>query len=61
MGRGSVVALPPSLRVGADYGLTALNSSQPDKALKLVLFILSPEGQQILARHGFSAPALVNP
>jgi molybdate transport system substrate-binding protein len=40
MGTGSVVALPPALAVGADYGLTALNSAQAEKALKLVLFIL---------------------
>jgi molybdate transport system substrate-binding protein len=51
----SVVALPPALSVGADYGLTALNTAQADKALKLVLFILSPDGQEILARYGFSA------
>ncbi|HEY3064729.1 MAG TPA: molybdate ABC transporter substrate-binding protein [Methylomirabilota bacterium] len=52
----SVVTLPPALSVGADYGLTALNSAQTDKALKLVLFILSADGQEILARHGFAAP-----
>jgi molybdenum ABC transporter molybdate-binding protein len=61
MGGGSVVVLPPTLRVGADYGLTVLNSAQSDKALRLALFILSPEGQQILARFGFSAPTLVSP
>ncbi len=58
---GSVVSLPPSLNVGADYGLTALNAAQAEKALKLVLFILSPDGQQILARYGFSAPTRVSP
>lgn len=61
MGGGSVVALPPPLAVGADYGLTALNAAQAEKALKLVMFILSPEGQQILARYGFSAPTRVSP
>lgn len=53
---GSVVALPPALRVGADYGLTVPNGAQADKALKMVMFILSPDGQEILARHGFTAP-----
>jgi len=42
MGVGSVVTLPPSLAVRADFELTALNVAQADKALKLILFILSP-------------------
>ncbi len=54
-------ALPPPLNVGADYGLTALNVAQAEKALKLVLFILSPDAQQILARYGFSAPTRLSP
>lgn len=58
---GTTVPLPPSLSVGADYGLTALNAAQAEKSLKLVLFILSPDGQQIPARHGFSAPTRVRP
>ena len=56
-----MVPLPASLAVGADYGLTALNSAQADKALKLVLFILSTDGQELLARHGFSAPTRTIP
>ena len=51
-------SLPPGLNVGADYGLTALSAAQAEQALKLVLFILSPAGQQILAGYGFSAPTL---
>jgi molybdate transport system substrate-binding protein len=51
-----VITLPPALAVGADYGLTVLASARSDKALKLAMFILSPEGQEILARHGFTAP-----
>src|SRR5262249_19580089 len=58
---GSVVTLPPALSVGADYGLTALTTAQADKALKLILFILSADGQQILARYGFAAPTLPKP
>jgi len=52
----SVVALPPELAVGADYGL-ALLGTRPEAA-RLALFILSPEGQAVLARHGFEAPGV---
>jgi ABC-type molybdate transport system substrate-binding protein len=41
--------------VGADYGLTVMNGSS-EAAYRLALFILSPEGQTILARHGFTTP-----
>jgi ABC-type molybdate transport system substrate-binding protein len=51
------VALPPSLAVGADYGLTVMLNSQPD-AYRLAMFILSTEGQKILARYGFGTPTL---
>jgi molybdenum ABC transporter molybdate-binding protein len=50
----TVVSLPPLLRVGADYGLTTLSGGRTDRASKLVAFILGPEGQQVLVRHGFS-------
>ena len=50
------VDLPPDLAVGAEYGLTAMRAADPGTALPLVLFILSPEGQAILSRHGFDAP-----
>lgn len=50
----SVVALPPALAVGADYGLVVL-TDRP-RAARLAFFILSPAGQAILARHGFEAP-----
>lgn len=48
-----VVDLPPALAVGADYAL-ALLSDHPG-AVRLFCFILSPEGQDILVRHGFVA------
>ena len=51
------IALPPQLAVGADYGLTVLKDAPPD-AYKLAMFILSPDGQRILAKAGFDAPAL---
>src|SRR5215471_3792274 len=52
-----VVALPDELAVGADYGLTVLNGASP-AAYQLAMFILSTDGQRILAKHGFAAPAL---
>jgi molybdate transport system substrate-binding protein len=52
-----IVALPDALSVGADYGLTVMNDASP-AAYRLAMFILSGEGQRILARHGFAAPGL---
>ncbi|WP_210188015.1 molybdate ABC transporter substrate-binding protein [Bosea sp. CRIB-10] len=52
-----MVRLPANLLVGADYGLTVLNGASPN-AYRLAMFILSPDGQRILARHGFVAPGL---
>ena len=53
---GSIVAVPEALAVGADYGLVVLGDAPG--AARLGLFILSPPGQAILARHGFDAPTL---
>ncbi len=52
-----IVALPDELAVGADYGLTVLTGAPP-RAYAFALFILSPEGQRVLAKYGFAAPAL---
>jgi molybdate transport system substrate-binding protein len=52
-----IIALPDELAVGADYGLTVLNGASP-QAYQFAMFILSVDGQRILARHGFAAPAL---
>ena len=52
-----MVALPDALAVGADYGLTVVNGASP-AAYRLALFVLSPAGQRILARHGFVAPGM---
>lgn len=52
-----IVALPPDLAVGADYGLTLVKAARPEAA-QLAFYILSPAGQAILARHGFTAVAL---
>jgi molybdate transport system substrate-binding protein len=52
-----LVALPDALAVGADYGLTVMDDASP-AAYRLALFILSTQGQRILAGHGFTAPNL---
>jgi len=48
-----IVALPENLAVGADYGMTIINGASP-QADRLAKFILSPEGQAILGKHGFA-------
>src|SRR5262245_14546988 len=47
-----IVALPDAVSVGADYGLTVMNGAPPS-AQRLADFIMSPKGQEILAKHGF--------
>lgn len=51
-----LVELPQNLAVNADYGLTVLNDGSPD-AQKLADYIVSPNGQKVLAKYGFSAPS----
>lgn len=48
-----MVAVPEALAVGADYGLTTLNSAPPG-AVRFATFVMSAEAQSILARHGFT-------
>jgi molybdate transport system substrate-binding protein len=52
-----MVALPDALAVGADYGLTVTASASP-AAYRFAMFVLSSQGQRILAAHGFAAPNL---
>ncbi len=52
-----IIALPDALAVSADYGLTVVAGASPG-AYRFALFILSTEGQRILAGYGFSAPNL---
>lgn len=47
-----IVQIPEVLSVGADYGLIVLNDA-PDGATALADYILSPEGQAVLAGYGF--------
>ena len=46
------VDLPHALAVSADYGLTVMNGAPPAEQ-RFADYIVSPEGQTILARHGF--------
>jgi len=57
----TVVGLPPELAVGADYGLAVLHGADSGTAMPFVFYILSEEGQAILARYGFDAPLLRSP
>jgi molybdate transport system substrate-binding protein len=52
-----VVPLPAELAVGSDYGLTVVGGASP-QAYQFAVFVLSVDGQRILAKHGFAAPAL---
>ena len=51
------VEVPEVLSVAADYGLVAL-SDRPEAA-RFALFLLSPDGQTVLAQRGFEGPAVV--
>lgn len=52
----TTVEMPPELAVGAEYGLTVLRAGNAQTALPLALYMLSTDGQAILARYGFDAP-----
>lgn len=49
------VEIPPELAVGARYGITVMRGA-PEPAWRLAWFILSADGQAILAKHGFGSP-----
>src|SRR5215475_1182861 len=57
IGGAQIVALPEELAVGADYGLTVIAQATPD-AYRFAMYILSTDGQRLLSKHGFAAPAL---
>ena len=48
------IDLPDALAVGADYGITVMNGAAAS-ADAFVRFVLSPDGQRILASHGFDS------
>ncbi len=51
----SVVDVPPAVNVSARYGVSVMNGATP-MGRDFVRFLLSPEGQAVLARHGFAPP-----
>ena len=53
--RLKIVAVPPNLQVGADYGLTVRRGTHP-AAQAFVDTLLGPDAQAIFARHGFGSP-----
>ena len=53
----TLVQFPPALQIGPEYGLTVLRDAHPAASL-LALFILSPEGQKIMAQRGFKPVTL---
>jgi molybdate transport system substrate-binding protein len=53
----TLIAFPPALQVGPEYGLAVIKNAPPE-ALLLALTILSPAGQKVLAEHGFRPVAL---
>jgi molybdate transport system substrate-binding protein len=54
-----IVALPDSLAVSADYGLTVMLTAS-SAAWRFAFFILSNDGQRILANRGFAAPGMLH-
>jgi ABC-type molybdate transport system substrate-binding protein len=48
-----IIELPDNLSVGADYGLTVI-AGAPPAAERFANFIVSPEGEAILAGYGFA-------
>jgi len=48
-----MIAVPESLAVGADYGLTIVTGA-PAGARRFAEFVMSPSAQAIFARHGFT-------
>ncbi|MEO7205841.1 MAG: molybdate ABC transporter substrate-binding protein [Steroidobacteraceae bacterium] len=57
----TMIHLPPALAVETNYGLTILKDANQGQAAQFALFILSPQGQKILADNGFDAPLLISP
>ncbi len=52
-----MIAIPETLAVGADYGLTTMAGASK-VARGFAEFIMSPPAQAIFARHGFTAGAI---
>jgi molybdate transport system substrate-binding protein len=55
-----VAEVPREIAAGPEYGLAVLKGANP-KAADFALYILSPDGQQVLSRHGFAPIGLPTP
>jgi len=54
--RLQIVPLPDELAVSADYGMAVIAVDRPE-AQRFARFVLTPRGQDILQRHGFTPVA----
>ncbi len=52
-----ILELPENLAVQANYGMTLINNSR-SAVVMLAMYILSPDGQNILAKYQFETPLL---
>jgi ABC-type molybdate transport system substrate-binding protein len=52
--------VPQQIAAGPEYGLAILKDADP-RAEDLALYMLSPEAQQIFAKHGFAPIGLPTP
>ncbi len=57
MPNAAMVSFPQQLQVGPEYALAVMKNAQP-MALLLALTILSPAGQETLAKYGFRTVTL---
>jgi molybdate transport system substrate-binding protein len=53
----AMIPFPPGLQVGPEYAFAVLKGGDP-LAAELALYVLSPRGQAILARSGFTPVSL---
>ena len=53
-----IVELPENLTVKANYGMALMNNAS-SYGVMLAMYILSPVGQEILAKYGFYSPLLL--
>lgn len=51
-----IVTVPDALSVGAEYGIATVLRGDAARGQAFVAFVLAPEGQAILQRHGFQSP-----
>ncbi len=52
-----IVTVPEALSVGAEYGIAVVGRGDAARGQAFVDYVLAPDGQAILARHGFQPPA----